>query len=212
MTGIAPLVALLLAGAAPSAPDSGAPQRARPMQALPTLFTHRDYPREALARNEEGRVGFRLQVDRDGRPSGCSILSSSGSSLLDSTTCRLLVERARFTPARDAQGKPSPDSFVGGIVWSMGEASPRLGTLQALWSTCVMGEASKLAPGSLAAAEVARQAFGPCASLEELVAREVEDPAQMESARGSLGREVEQALAAIRTDLEPRAETGTPRD
>lgn len=212
MTGIAPLVALLLAGAAPSAPDSGAPQRAGPMQALPTLFTHRDYPQEALARNEEGRVGFQLQVDRDGRPSGCSILSSSGSSLLDSTTCRLLMERARFTPARDSQGKPSPDSFAGGIVWSLGEASPRLGTLQALWSTCVMGEASKLAPGKLPAAEIVRRAFGPCASLEALVAREVEDPARMESARGSLGRELEQALAAIRTDLEPPAGTGTPRD
>lgn len=60
MVGIAPLAALLLAGAAPSPGGAEPAQRARPVQMLPTLFTDEDYPAEAIRNNEQGRVGYLL--------------------------------------------------------------------------------------------------------------------------------------------------------
>ena len=39
-------------------------------------------------------------------------------------TCGILVRRARFTPARDAAGKPVPDTFEGRIVWRLPETGP----------------------------------------------------------------------------------------
>jgi protein TonB len=38
---------------------------------------------------------------------GCRVTRSSGSRALDSTTCRLIEQRFRFRPSRDALGRPS---------------------------------------------------------------------------------------------------------
>lgn len=191
------LAALLLA--APAAADP--PIRAQSVQPLPSLFSARDYPAEAVRNREEGSVGFRIEVGADGRPSGCSIAASSGSALLDATTCRLLMERARFRPARDSRGKPTSDSFNGRIIWRMPPVQPRLETAQRLWNTCVQGEASKLAPGGLAAPEVVRRSFPPCAALEAIVAQEAEESVPLTEPRAELARQIEEALPRIRAEL-----------
>ena len=206
MIRIVPLAALLLSGLAPASVAAAEPEPARPLATLPTLFSDADYPAAALRNHEQGPVGFRLEVGPDGRPSACSVASSSGSQALDSTTCRLLMERARFRPARDAEGKATSDSFTGRIVWRLGEAPPRLRTAQMLWTTCVMGEASKLAPGDLPAEEVARRSFLPCTALEALVAREVGAPAPLEAPRASMVRTIDEALAEARTALKTPSE------
>jgi periplasmic protein TonB len=64
-----------------------------------------DYPRKAGKDGQHGRVGTEIQVDANGRPSACVILRSSGSAELDQATCRLIMRRFRYTPARDAQGR-----------------------------------------------------------------------------------------------------------
>jgi protein TonB len=74
-----------------------------------TLFSADDYPAEAQRRGEEGTVQAELAVDSSGRVTACTILRSSGSASLDSATCRVLQRRARFTPARDADGNPRAD-------------------------------------------------------------------------------------------------------
>ncbi len=66
----------------------------------------------------EGAVGVRISVSRSGRPSDCSVAQSSGNATLDSTTCRLLVERLEFTPARDAAGNPIPTEVNSTHVWT----------------------------------------------------------------------------------------------
>lgn len=209
MFGIASLVALLLASAAPPAAGAEPPHRAKPVQTLAALFTDEDYPAEAIRNREQGRVGFRLEVAADGRPSGCSVVGSSGSSALDSTTCRLLMERARFTPARDSRGGPTTDSFVGGIVWRLGETNPRLEAAHRLWTTCVIGEASKLAPGDLPASEVIRRAFPPCSLLERLIAQEIERDAPLEDIRAALTAEIEKGLDGVRAELNAAPKSGT---
>jgi TonB family protein len=117
------LVALACAAASvPAAAQlPGQPQNNRN---LATLFSDGDYPAEALRNGEQGIVSFELAVGVDGQVTGCTITNSSGSSLLDSTTCSILVRRARFKPATDASGKPLPDTFTGKIVWRLPETGP----------------------------------------------------------------------------------------
>jgi len=97
---------------------------AGPPAALSTLFSSDDYPAAAVRAGEEGTVGFRLDVGNDGRVAACTVTASSGSAILDSTTCQLITMRARFQPARDHQGKPTEDRFNGRIVWRLPEPEP----------------------------------------------------------------------------------------
>ena len=66
-------------------------------------------------------TGFRLTVGTDGRVSECSVTSSSGSSTLDAATCKLITRRARFTPAKDADGNPVTDTYSNRIRWQIPE-------------------------------------------------------------------------------------------
>jgi TonB family protein len=213
MTRIVPLAAFLLAGLAPAGAAASAPEPAQPAQTLPSLFSDADYPDSAIRNHEEGAVGFRLEVGADGRPEGCSVVSSSGSAILDSTTCRLLVERARFRPARDARGKATTDSFNGRIVWRMGvDAPPREEAALMLWTVCAMGEAAKLVPTDLPAEEVVRRAFLPCAALEALLAEEVKTPVPLAEPRAWIARMIEEELIKRRSVLKAPPEAAAPRD
>jgi TonB family protein len=86
---------------------------------LVSLFSSDDYPAEAIRNNEEGTVGVTLQIDRSGRVSACIVDQSSGSDSLDTATCSILTERARFTPARDLAGNAVPDSYTQRVVWKL---------------------------------------------------------------------------------------------
>ncbi|HEY5722836.1 MAG TPA: TonB family protein [Allosphingosinicella sp.] len=108
--------------APPPPPRPGDPvRRATPVVPLPSLFSADDYPAAALRAEEEGVVGYRMAIDREGRVVGCDITSSSGSASLDSTTCRLIRARARFRPARTAKGKKTADVIHGRIWWRFPE-------------------------------------------------------------------------------------------
>jgi len=70
-------------------------------------ITARDYPR--AANGHQGTVGTRIAVSASGAVIGCTVTRSSGNAVLDATTCGLIRQRFRFTPARDAQGNAVPD-------------------------------------------------------------------------------------------------------
>lgn len=105
--------------AAPTAQATDDSTHARAKANIPSLFSDEDYPASAVRAGEQGTVRFRLGVGADGRVTDCTILSSSGSSALDSTTCRLVRSRARFTPARDKTGSPVPDTVESSVTWSL---------------------------------------------------------------------------------------------
>lgn len=213
MTKIAPLAAALLLGLASPAAAAAEPQTpTRAVANLSTYVTDADYPAEAIRNRQQGIVTFRLQVGSDGRVTGCSILSSSGSSALDAATCRIMRARPRFEPARDAGGRPVPDEITSRIAWRLptqAEMPPRLKAAFSLWTSCVMGEASKLAPGDLPAGEVARRSFPPCAGLERLIVAESKS-APLDELRGGLTRSMENALDSVRAALKSTAATGAP--
>ena len=74
-----------------------------------------DYPAD---RTLEGRVRVELSVDARGSVTRCQIIESSGHPALDEHTCNLLQARARFEPARDADGNPRTSVFSDTIVWA----------------------------------------------------------------------------------------------
>ncbi|MES2444627.1 MAG: TonB family protein [Pseudomonadota bacterium] len=82
-----------------------------------------DYPAAAKAARLSGTVGFVLVVDPDGTVSDCTVTSSSGSKLLDSTTCALMTRRARFVAARNSDNEPASARWASAISWTLPEAA-----------------------------------------------------------------------------------------
>lgn len=86
-------------------------------------ITSDDYPREAIEAKESGDVGFALDVDSTGAVTDCTIWASSNSKILDTQTCALMRERARFDPARDKDGKGVSGSYRLRIRWQLPRAA-----------------------------------------------------------------------------------------
>lgn len=95
----------------------GLSQRARLLEGT---LSRRDYPRAARDAGIGGRVVVQIEVGTNGRVTNCSIVQSSGNADLDETSCRLIQRRYRYAPARDAQGRPVPDTVREGHVWFTG--------------------------------------------------------------------------------------------
>ncbi len=101
----------------PAPPKAKKVEPARARANLASYVSDEDYPSSAARNEESGTTRFKLAVGPDGRVKECTVTSSSGSSALDSTTCRLMKQRARFTPARDSDGKPTGDTVANAIRW-----------------------------------------------------------------------------------------------
>ncbi|MEM1051224.1 MAG: TonB family protein [Pseudomonadota bacterium] len=56
-------------------------------------------------RSGQGVLRYTLLVDRDGRAGECEVNRSTGSRRFDRQACRLLMDRARFEPARGSSGQ-----------------------------------------------------------------------------------------------------------
>lgn len=93
------------------------PRRARAN--LSAYFSADDYPAAALRDNVQGTTGFRLTIGPSGRVTDCAVTSSSGSSVLDQATCRILRSRARYTPARGTDSNPASGTDSGRVTWRL---------------------------------------------------------------------------------------------
>jgi protein TonB len=65
----------------------------------------RDYPKAERKAEVEGSVTVSFVVAADGRVQDCTVAQSSGSTGLDTATCRLIAARFRYEPALDAKGR-----------------------------------------------------------------------------------------------------------
>lgn len=113
-----PLFAMVAMMATPS---EDLPRRAMPTEPPAHWFSNDDYPLDAIRREVEGTVGFRLQIDAEGRVVGCTVIQSSKDESLDEATCRIAMSRAAFEPARDASGRAVPDYNTSRIRWVLPE-------------------------------------------------------------------------------------------
>ena len=114
------IIAMLALAQAATAPP---PVRARARTNLVSYVRGYDWP-SAVPTNFRGDTAFTLDVGPNGRVTGCRITQSSGLSIIDATTCRIMYSRARFSPARDAGGQPVADTISSRIGW-VGPDAPR---------------------------------------------------------------------------------------
>lgn len=112
-------VLLSLAFAISAAPDANSAPTVRARLRGSPAVSVTDYPLEALRNGEQGQVGFELDVAPHGAVTTCRVIRSSGSTSLDGATCRIMTERARFRPARDAAGNGVADRFRSRVTWEM---------------------------------------------------------------------------------------------
>lgn len=84
-------------------------------------FGNDAYPADAIRQNQQGRAVARLSIDASGAPARCTIVTSSNSASLDSTTCSILMEHARFTPARDRNGVATVGDYIVPVRWVLPE-------------------------------------------------------------------------------------------
>ena len=89
----------------------------RPRRTTQSLISRDDYPPAAMGTGAHGRVSMMLKLDTQGRVTECIITRSSGSAVLDLTTCRLVQRRARFDPATDQSGKPVIGFIAQSVEW-----------------------------------------------------------------------------------------------
>lgn len=78
-----------------------------------------DYPRRAAQEEIEGTVGVRCTVTAEGRATGCSVSSSSGSDILDGAATKAVERYARFDPALNADGVPISASWSTRITYKL---------------------------------------------------------------------------------------------
>lgn len=83
-----------------------------------------DYPRELGASGIGGTVEVRFAVEENGTVDDCTVTRSSRSALLDATTCRLIVERYRYKPSLDGNGRPVKSYIVESHSWDIADEPP----------------------------------------------------------------------------------------
>lgn len=219
LTRLSLLAAAMIGSVAYASEPEG--QAAEPVAPLNSHITSDDYPAEAVAKEEQGTVQFLLTIDVDGQPTDCVVTNSSGSSSLDSASCLIMMERARFRPARNAAGKPTNGTYQSRISWRLESsgpsqqlaASPAVNAATSLWYSCSWGEAAKLVTSKFSAAEITTRAFTACAPLEELIAIEMRkarmeglDPIKMipimkKDLAGKLAEQLDRSRAALKGEM-----------
>nr|WP_086618753.1 energy transducer TonB [Erythrobacter tepidarius] len=103
---------------APPPPSMARPARTKNERSWAARIQE-NYPARALREEIEGTVGVRVTVTPDGRATGCTVTSSSGSDILDSAACQGMERYARFEPALDDAGNPTNGSYSTRITYRL---------------------------------------------------------------------------------------------
>ena len=82
-----------------------------------SLFGPDDYPIAAITNFEQGSVGVRYWVTKQGKARDCKVLESSGSARLDTRTCTIISRRGKFLPSRSKTGEPIESIMYSQVDW-----------------------------------------------------------------------------------------------
>jgi periplasmic protein TonB len=118
----APVVLPPAPTAPPAPPPPAAPtvNKAASAKGNPaTWFSTDDYPARALREEAEGTVGISWEINEQGRAENCRVTQSSGNADLDEASCRVLMRKARYTPALDQNGNPMRTTSSRRVSWKM---------------------------------------------------------------------------------------------
>lgn len=82
----------------------------------------RSYPRAMAERGEQALVRIRLSISADGHPTDCHTQLRVGDEEFSRRACEILMGRARFSPAIDAQGNPIASYYL--MILSFRQTGP----------------------------------------------------------------------------------------
>jgi TonB family protein len=82
-----------------------------------------DYPAAALSAGQQGAVQVRFLINAAGAVSQCNVASTSGSAALDARSCEIVMQRFRFKPASDANGKAVEEWRSQKVSWKLPAAA-----------------------------------------------------------------------------------------
>lgn len=122
MASLIILSALLAAAAAPAAAAPSPEAVARDAANNEVILSQ--YPERARAAGEQGSVGFKVALDREGYATSCEVTQSSGYKRLDQETCDLILNRATFKGMRGTDGRKTNLVTTGVINWRLPNAAP----------------------------------------------------------------------------------------
>ncbi len=91
----------------------------KPLTPQSEWIVSRDYPVKMLSARQPAIVEFRLSVGPDGKPASCHIQSTTRPKEFDAAVCESLMQRARFAPALDAQGKPIASYYRSSVNFAL---------------------------------------------------------------------------------------------
>jgi protein TonB len=66
---------------------------------------------------EQARTQISFEVNKAGRIENCAVTESSGHPELDAKACAIAVDKARYVPAKDADGKPVRTAKTLKVTW-----------------------------------------------------------------------------------------------
>lgn len=88
---------------------------------LAQIMTNADYPAAAFASKATGLVMIELAASPTGVVTGCTVVQSSGTAVLDQTSCALATSRARLLPATNMFAEPIAGSTKMRLRWKIAE-------------------------------------------------------------------------------------------
>lgn len=131
------LLVAVVAAIAASPAVARKPEPPVPLTDAGSWIRSEDYPKGSLRRANTGITSFRVTVGIDGKVSACEVTVSSGWAALDEATCRLVAERARFTPAKDRKGRPVTGVYENRVRWQIPDDKPNPETGLMVWSALI---------------------------------------------------------------------------
>ena len=76
-----------------------------------------DYPSSSIRNEEQGTSIASFTIGADGRVVACN--ASGASPTLDAETCKLIMRRFRYKPAKDSNGQPIEESKTQRVTWRL---------------------------------------------------------------------------------------------
>jgi TonB family protein len=109
----------------PTASPPPADTTASPIVERNNLVIRKFYPASSLRRGEEGRVAFRMILNRAGRMDACQVTKSSGYAALDKATCDMILAGATGQVMRNADNRRVSYQRDGVVDWALPEGVAR---------------------------------------------------------------------------------------
>lgn len=94
-------------------------QPVKPLTSPGRWIVSTDYPVNMLSAGQPAIVEFRMSVGADGNPVSCHIQSTTRPKEFDKAVCGSLMERARFAPALDVEGKPLASFYRNSVRFAL---------------------------------------------------------------------------------------------